>query len=465
MSSRSFIVVLLVAAYLLATLLAYTGLREPAGPRVPHSALASETGDEGATETTPPDDESASTFSDWLGQKLASSSQPGEVHLSAANAIADPAAEAKASEKVGPPPGPPVKPPLPAVLDVLAPVEAIPSWLERRWSARTGCEVKVRTYRTPGEAVEILSAVDCPIDLAFLPESVIAELREARRLAPVAPLDVARRAEQQFLGHWFDPNNRYALPLSSGIVGFAVREDDLGAEPRTWREVVALGASVQWPDTEGVRAALARIDPAQASYPPVNTVVQRTPPAALQPQPLAPPPSSSALSSISPASESAPVGIQPSQQTASAGAPPSALADAVASETSGGATPAIAPQPVLPVQVGQLSELRRKFGHQPGWTFVLPREGSVIDLLHVAVPARAPNVEEAMAALVFTLSPMISGSLADHQKRAVAQAAAREFVPESGREDPLIYPPAKILDRCDFLRPDSAAPARAGQLN
>jgi putrescine transport system substrate-binding protein len=73
---------------------------------------------------------------------------------------------------------------------------------------------------------------------------------------------------------------------------------------------------------------------------------------------------------------------------------------------------------------------------------VLPKEGSSFNIDCMAIPADAPNPENAYKFINFILDPKIIGAITDTVGYANAVPASKPFVKPSITGDPAIYPPA-----------------------
>lgn len=83
---------------------------------------------------------------------------------------------------------------------------------------------------------------------------------------------------------------------------------------------------------------------------------------------------------------------------------------------------------------------------------VIPKSGTLIWLDSMVIPKAARHVELAHAFIDFLLEPAIAARNAVARQYPSPNIAAREQLPQAMREDQVIYPPAELLDRCDWLR-------------
>lgn len=98
---------------------------------------------------------------------------------------------------------------------------------------------------------------------------------------------------------------------------------------------------------------------------------------------------------------------------------------------------------------GELAEVVAKDPRR--FAYVVPKEGSTLWIDSLAVPAKAAHVEEAYAFLNFLMEPEIAARIVNGVHYAGANQAALERIAPEIRNDPSIYPPKEVLDRCELL--------------
>ena len=99
---------------------------------------------------------------------------------------------------------------------------------------------------------------------------------------------------------------------------------------------------------------------------------------------------------------------------------------------------------------GELAEVVAKDPKR--FAYVVPKEGSTLWIDSLAIPARAGHVEEAYAFLSFVLEPEIAARIVNDVHYAGANQAARDRIAPEIRNDPSIYPPEEVLDRCELIK-------------
>ncbi len=86
----------------------------------------------------------------------------------------------------------------------------------------------------------------------------------------------------------------------------------------------------------------------------------------------------------------------------------------------------------------------------PNLKFIFPAEGFMIWIDTFAIPRNAEHQDAAYAFINFLLRPEISQYMALQTNYATANLAAQKLLPENIRNNPEVYPPAKILTRGQF---------------
>lgn len=99
---------------------------------------------------------------------------------------------------------------------------------------------------------------------------------------------------------------------------------------------------------------------------------------------------------------------------------------------------------------GELAELVAKDPKR--FAYVVPKEGSTLWIDSLAIPAKARHVEEAYAFLSYVLEPEITARIVNGVHYAGANKAALKLIKPEIRNDPSIYPPEEVLDRCELIK-------------
>jgi spermidine/putrescine-binding protein len=98
---------------------------------------------------------------------------------------------------------------------------------------------------------------------------------------------------------------------------------------------------------------------------------------------------------------------------------------------------------------GQLAKLVAEDPRQFG--YVVPREGATVWIDNVCIPTKAPNPDAAHAFINYLLEPDIGARIVNAASYASANKAAREKIKPEILNNPIVYPPADVLKRCEFM--------------
>jgi spermidine/putrescine-binding protein len=98
---------------------------------------------------------------------------------------------------------------------------------------------------------------------------------------------------------------------------------------------------------------------------------------------------------------------------------------------------------------GELAEVVAKAPER--LAYVIPKEGGTLWVDSLAMPKTARHVDAAYAFLQFVLRPEIAARIVNGAHYAGANRAAHDRIDAAIRDDPAIYPPQEILDRCELI--------------
>jgi spermidine/putrescine transport system substrate-binding protein len=83
--------------------------------------------------------------------------------------------------------------------------------------------------------------------------------------------------------------------------------------------------------------------------------------------------------------------------------------------------------------------------------YLLPKEGSVIFVDSMAIPAGAKNSKMAHAFINFILEPKVGARLSNFNRYATPNEAAKAFVDPKDAKNPAIYPAAAVTAKLEFI--------------
>ena len=105
------------------------------------------------------------------------------------------------------------------------------------------------------------------------------------------------------------------------------------------------------------------------------------------------------------------------------------------------------------VAMAYSGDAMRGIKEDPDTVYIIPKEGSEIWMDNLAICARAPHRLVAEKFLNYILEAQVGARLADFNQYATPNKAARAHVHPDNLSNPLIYPPADVMRRLEFLRP------------
>ena len=83
--------------------------------------------------------------------------------------------------------------------------------------------------------------------------------------------------------------------------------------------------------------------------------------------------------------------------------------------------------------------------------YVVPKEGGTLWIDNVTVPKTARNVDAAYKFLDYVMEPAVAAKIVNGAHYAGANQAALPLIDAKIRNDPAIYPPQEVLDRCELI--------------
>jgi spermidine/putrescine-binding protein len=295
--------------------------------------------------------------------------------------------------------------------------------LVAEFEKRTGATVRQDNYSSDAELESKLLVGSSSYDLIFPSDRTMPVLRRRGQLAEIDRdlLPNWKNLDPQFLGRRFDPTNSYSVPYFWGTVAVGVRTDHV-REPVHGFEVVFderyKGRIVMLDDMEhAVAIALLHLGL------PMNSTAEAD--------------------------------LARARQLLEKQRP---LVQAYTSDSETVKRKLI--QGEAWVAVYWSGDILQTRDQQPRVRCVVPASGTMIWVDSMAIPRGAQNPRLAHAFIDFLLEPDIGARNANFVKYPTANRAARERIDPSLRDDPAIYPPKEILDRCQWLEDRGPAIAR-----
>ena len=82
--------------------------------------------------------------------------------------------------------------------------------------------------------------------------------------------------------------------------------------------------------------------------------------------------------------------------------------------------------------------------------YVVPKEGGLLWEDDVAIPKGGPNPDAALEWINFNLDAEVFGAIASFVRFPSPNEAAKAFIPKEDLENPAIYPPDEVIDKCEI---------------
>ncbi|OUC09367.1 hypothetical protein RY27_03300 [Litorilinea aerophila] len=88
---------------------------------------------------------------------------------------------------------------------------------------------------------------------------------------------------------------------------------------------------------------------------------------------------------------------------------------------------------------------------------MLPREGTLLWVDHLTIPANSPHREQAQQFINFILRPEISARMVNELAVATPNELARPYIDPALLANPGVYPPLEALEHAELFLPLNAA--------
>jgi len=96
-------------------------------------------------------------------------------------------------------------------------------------------------------------------------------------------------------------------------------------------------------------------------------------------------------------------------------------------------------------------EGRRAMREDTNTVYVIPKEGGIVWVDCVAIPARAPHRDLAEKFINFLLDPKHGARISNFTQFSTPNRAAREFINPEDLKNPAMYPPTEVMSRLESL--------------
>lgn len=95
-------------------------------------------------------------------------------------------------------------------------------------------------------------------------------------------------------------------------------------------------------------------------------------------------------------------------------------------------------------------DIAQAINEDPDIGFVVPKEGSLINSDTLCIPVGAPRPNNAHAFINYLLDAQVGASITKEILYPTPNGAAKALMPESYRANPVIFPPADIMAKCEY---------------
>lgn len=96
-------------------------------------------------------------------------------------------------------------------------------------------------------------------------------------------------------------------------------------------------------------------------------------------------------------------------------------------------------------------QVAKAIAENPNVGYVVPAEGCTLFVDNVCVPKNAPNRDLALLFINYVLEGRVAAQFVESTGYATPNATAAEFLDPEWRDNPAIFPPDSVLDRCEFM--------------
>ena len=84
--------------------------------------------------------------------------------------------------------------------------------------------------------------------------------------------------------------------------------------------------------------------------------------------------------------------------------------------------------------------------------FVVPKEGSQLNSDNLCIPKGAPHPKNAHAFINYMLDAEVDKKITETILFPTPNSAAKALMPDSYKNNPVIFPPADVLAKCEYAR-------------
>ena len=95
-------------------------------------------------------------------------------------------------------------------------------------------------------------------------------------------------------------------------------------------------------------------------------------------------------------------------------------------------------------------DIAQKMREDNDINFVVPKEGSLLNSDTLCIPTGAPNPDDAHAFINYLLDAQAGAKITTEILYPTPNAAARALMPDSYKNNPVVFPPADVMAKCEY---------------
>jgi spermidine/putrescine-binding protein len=295
----------------------------------------------------------------------------------------------------------------------------LPDEVVQEFETAAGVKVNIETYDDNETLERKLQSGVSGFDLVVPSDYMVARLAAQKLIQPLdkAKLPGFANLDPAFLDQAFDPGNQYSLPWVWGTTGIGYNKEKAGGEIDSWSVLFDekhQGRILMLEDTREVIAA--------------------------------------ALKSLGRSVNDT------SDEAIAAGAEKLKRQKPLVKTYNSGDFANILASGDVDYAHAYNGELAKVVAESAGkLAYVVPKEGGVIWMDNICLVAGAKNAGNAYKFLDFILKPEVSAKIVNDISYAGANRAAKPFIKPELLNDPVIYPPAEVVARCEYMKDLGAA--------
>ncbi len=280
------------------------------------------------------------------------------------------------------------------------------------FKAATGVEVKMSLFATNDELFAKLKAGNPGFDVIMPSNEYVTRMRLADMLEPIdhAKTPNIKNILPQFMDVPFDPGRKYSIPYTWLVLGIGYRKSKVQGVPDSWKWVMD---SDRYKGRVGMFSEADDMVELGAKY--LGHSVRNIP------------------DDIVKRVEAMYIANKPNIRTF---------------HDDNGQDLLLAGDVDLVMEYN--GDIAQVMTEDPDLDFVVPKEGSIINSDGMCIPKGAPRPLNAHAFINFVLDPLVGAGIYDTIRYPTPNGAALAKMPASYRDDPVIFPPAAAMARCEY---------------